>query len=348
MMPLKTPADAPLDSAHTVPQAARRRSDESPAPGPDSGPVPSLPGGRPRALDLAAKKRIVGMIWKGCTISQAAAFVACCRDTVRNERKRDPDFDFNVRRALAMRNIEPLEMVVQASRKSWRAAAWLLEYRRKLRLDRQEQRAEQAARREGAKKRRPAPEKKPTVWVASNRFSAMAPIPSSPAASPFSEPPEQLQSSRPAAFSPASRTGRPAPSEDNGAHAAAARPPVATSPVAPAPSPPAPESISAPKPVSAAFDVAPPPGHAAEVQAPPPFAAASPIRVSRRRAPKNDATGLPVPPCQLMPTSPVRQPLPPGPRAAEENVSPVAENRQSGKEPPGIAAGDKTSHAAGR
>ena len=42
-----------------------------------------------------------------------AAFVACDRDTIRNERKRDPLFDANVSRAKEMRTIEPLDVIIR-------------------------------------------------------------------------------------------------------------------------------------------------------------------------------------------------------------------------------------------
>ena len=57
---------------------------------------------------------------------ERAAFVACDRDTILNERKRDSQFDSNVKRARKMRIVRPLDVIYRASLTSWRAAAWLV------------------------------------------------------------------------------------------------------------------------------------------------------------------------------------------------------------------------------
>jgi hypothetical protein len=101
-------------------------------------PYPTDPGGRPRKLDDAAKRWIARLVVKGHTLSEAAAFVACDRDTILNERKRDPQFDAAVRRAKQMRKIEPLDVIYRASKTSWRAAAWLIEHTRRIEQDARE------------------------------------------------------------------------------------------------------------------------------------------------------------------------------------------------------------------
>jgi hypothetical protein len=103
-------------------------------------PYPTSPGGRPRKLDGQAKELVCCLLSKGHTLGEAAAFVACDRDTILNERKRDPQFDANVKRARKMRTYDAMDVVCRASRTSWRAAAWLLEYHRRVKKDLREAR----------------------------------------------------------------------------------------------------------------------------------------------------------------------------------------------------------------
>jgi hypothetical protein len=105
-----------------------------------STPLASGPMGRPRALDDQRKEMVVSLVAKGFSLTQAAAFVACNRDTIRAERKRDPLFDSNLARAAHMRDMEPLNVIVAAARTSWRAAAWIVNYHQKLASDARAQR----------------------------------------------------------------------------------------------------------------------------------------------------------------------------------------------------------------
>ena len=89
---------------------------------------------------MTAKRLVVALVKKGHTFSEAAAFVACDRDTILNERKRDPQFDTNVKRARKMRVVRPLDVIYRASLTSWRAAAWLFNHDRRLRQEAREAR----------------------------------------------------------------------------------------------------------------------------------------------------------------------------------------------------------------
>jgi hypothetical protein len=111
--------------------------------------VPSDGRGRPRALNDERKRLVVALVQKGISLTQAAAFAACNRDTIIEERKRDPQFDANLVRAKEMRDVEPLCIIASASKTSWRAAAWLVARRDKLK--------------ENARSRRDVPKPRPTT-----------------------------------------------------------------------------------------------------------------------------------------------------------------------------------------
>ena len=170
--PLKSPAAPSFDSVN---------------------PLKTEPGGRPRKLDDEAKRLVVALLQKGHTLSEAAAFVACDRDTILNERKRDPQFDTNVKRARNMRVVRPLDVIYRASLTSWRAAAWLIAQDRRLRqearearrISRAEERAEKLAQ-EKAKASQDQPAPRPASPVASSPSTISAPTPESNAAAPAS------------------------------------------------------------------------------------------------------------------------------------------------------------------
>lgn len=96
--------------------------------------------GRPKSLDAEAKKGICALIAQGFSLKQAATYFACHRDTIRNERRRDPHFDANLRRAFEMADIQPLDLIHRAAKTSWRAAAWLVEFRRRVKKEDREAR----------------------------------------------------------------------------------------------------------------------------------------------------------------------------------------------------------------
>ena len=64
----------------------------------------------------------------GFSIRQAAAAVGCSHSTMVKRAKRDEAFAKKIKQAQANARIDPLWEITIASRKSWRAAAWLLTY----------------------------------------------------------------------------------------------------------------------------------------------------------------------------------------------------------------------------
>ena len=81
---------------------------------------------RRRIMDPAKKVKFCQLIRESQTIEHAAEWVDVSIRTVQRERKRDEDFDHEVRLALQA-TPDPLTLMENAARTHWRAAAWLLE-----------------------------------------------------------------------------------------------------------------------------------------------------------------------------------------------------------------------------
>jgi hypothetical protein len=92
--------------------------------------IPARPvrRGRPVALDDTAKGRLLGLMSYGLSFRQAAAQLGVHHQTLLNTLKRDEEFTQQVSEARLDAISQPLLTVVQASRTSWRAAAWLAKF----------------------------------------------------------------------------------------------------------------------------------------------------------------------------------------------------------------------------
>jgi hypothetical protein len=92
--------------------------------------IPARPvrRGRPPLLDDVAKGRLLGLIAYGLSFRQAAAQLGIHHGTILNMLKRDEQFGQQVAEAQLDALSQPLITVVRASRKSWRAAAWLAKF----------------------------------------------------------------------------------------------------------------------------------------------------------------------------------------------------------------------------
>ena len=84
--------------------------------------------GRPLALDDMAKGRLLGLMSYGLSFRQAAAQLGVHHQTLLNLLKRDEAFAQQVGEARLDAISQPLLTVVHASRKNWRAAAWLAKF----------------------------------------------------------------------------------------------------------------------------------------------------------------------------------------------------------------------------
>jgi predicted DNA-binding protein (UPF0251 family) len=92
--------------------------------------IPARPvrRGRPIKLDDLAKGRLLGLMSYGLSFRQAAAQLGVHHQTLLNAMKRDEEFAQQVSEARLDAISQPLLTVVQASRTSWRAAAWLARF----------------------------------------------------------------------------------------------------------------------------------------------------------------------------------------------------------------------------
>ena len=110
-------------------------------------------GGRPRALDAAAKSFICKLVARGAAIADAAALIDVARSTIGRERRRDPDFHTDLRHAKATARLGPQEVVTEAAKTNWRAAAFLMKHSLLLeqQLERARREAASASRSRGSK-----------------------------------------------------------------------------------------------------------------------------------------------------------------------------------------------------
>jgi hypothetical protein len=84
-------------------------------------------GGRPRVLDEVKRGEVCALLAYGCTFRAAAQYVGCSVSAISMLKERDPAFREQVDKALAQRQTIPLANMREAAKRSWRAAAWLLE-----------------------------------------------------------------------------------------------------------------------------------------------------------------------------------------------------------------------------
>jgi hypothetical protein len=101
--------------------------------GSDASELPLIPArpirrGQPPKLDDLAKGRLLGLISHGLSFRQAAAQLGIHHQTILNTMKRDEEFAQQVAEARLDAISQPLLTVIAASRKNWRAAAWLAKF----------------------------------------------------------------------------------------------------------------------------------------------------------------------------------------------------------------------------
>ena len=81
-----------------------------------------------RGLTSEEKERVGLLMAYGYSLRQAAAQIKRAHTTVSRQLMKDPDFGAQVERYRSYAESHALGEVVKASKKSWRAAAWLLSY----------------------------------------------------------------------------------------------------------------------------------------------------------------------------------------------------------------------------
>ena len=87
--------------------------------------------GRPFRLDEAKKQQVCAVLRAGGNLETAARYVGCCVRTLQNAATDDPDFGDRLTRAHASLEVDQVHTLIAHSKKSWRAAAWFLERRRR-------------------------------------------------------------------------------------------------------------------------------------------------------------------------------------------------------------------------
>lgn len=83
--------------------------------------------GRPPFLTDVKRAEICAVVAAGCSFRTAAKYVGCRVQSISALAERDRVFAAQLDRAVATREIIPLSHIREASKHSWRAAAWLLE-----------------------------------------------------------------------------------------------------------------------------------------------------------------------------------------------------------------------------
>lgn len=83
--------------------------------------------GRPPTLDLAKREVIIALVSVGCTRTYAARYLGISPQTVLNTAARNEEFALRIEQAAANLQVDHLQTVAVASRRTWQASAWVLE-----------------------------------------------------------------------------------------------------------------------------------------------------------------------------------------------------------------------------
>lgn len=89
-------------------------------------PGPWSRGGRPTVLTPPVKEELCKLLSIGLSRRQAAAWLDIDHSTISRLAAKDQEFARSIARAEELAVIQPMMVLVAASRKNWRAAAWLL------------------------------------------------------------------------------------------------------------------------------------------------------------------------------------------------------------------------------
>ncbi len=84
--------------------------------------------GRPPFFTEVVRAEICAVVAAGCSYRTAAKYVGCTVAAISALADRDPTFAHQLNKAVAQRELIPLSHIREASARSWRAAAWLLQH----------------------------------------------------------------------------------------------------------------------------------------------------------------------------------------------------------------------------
>ena len=93
-------------------------------------PAPWSRGGRPTVLTPEMREQIFKLLAVGMSRRQAGAYLDIDPTTITHAAKREPEFAQNLQRAEQLGSVQPLMTLMAASKRNWRAAAWLLKHRK--------------------------------------------------------------------------------------------------------------------------------------------------------------------------------------------------------------------------
>ena len=110
--------------------------------------------GRKHVFDAFMQGRLVSLLALGLSIRQAAACLGVSHVAVLKELKRNAELHEQIAAARFQAQVEPLLVILRESRRSWRAATWLVSYLSKQLAQREETLEEAKARREAEEQTR--------------------------------------------------------------------------------------------------------------------------------------------------------------------------------------------------
>jgi hypothetical protein len=84
--------------------------------------------GRKDVFDGAAKAQLMALLASGLSMRQAGSLLGVSHTAIRKLLAREPELSQDVNAARFRAQLEPLACVIRESRRSWRAATWLLKY----------------------------------------------------------------------------------------------------------------------------------------------------------------------------------------------------------------------------
>ena len=95
-------------------------------------PAPWSRGGRPSVLTPEVREQIFKLLAVGMSRRQAGAYLDIDPTTITHAAKRDSEFAQNLERAEQLGLVQPLMTLMAASKRNWRAAAWLVKHRKEV------------------------------------------------------------------------------------------------------------------------------------------------------------------------------------------------------------------------
>jgi hypothetical protein len=93
--------------------------------------APVARAGRKATMTPEITEQLCLLLSVGLSRRQAASYLDIEHSTITKTAQRDEEFAYLVRRAEELSTVQPLMQLVAESRKNWRAAAWLIEHKKK-------------------------------------------------------------------------------------------------------------------------------------------------------------------------------------------------------------------------